>query len=85
MMMLMMMIMTRHNYLPDVPSYHIDRSERIFPDNSIEHRLVDGTVVTTKDFLKRGPITVGVTSGASTPDKSLEDALEKIFLIHKLL
>ena len=25
-----------------VESYHIDRAERIRPDNSIEHRLIDG-------------------------------------------
>lgn len=68
-----------------VESYHIDRAERIRPDNSIEHRLTNGEVVLAQNFLKKGPITVGVTSGASTPDKSLEDALEKIFLIHKLL
>ena len=68
-----------------VNSYHIDRAERIFPDNTIEHRLIDGQVVKQPNFLKKGPITIGVTSGASTPDKSLEDALERIFLIHKLL
>ena len=52
-----------------VESYHIDRSERILPDNSIEHRESDGRVVVHKNFLKKGPITIGVTSGASTPDK----------------
>ena len=50
-------------------SYHIDRAERIFPDNSIEHRTIAGEVVVEKNFLKKGPITIGVTSGASTPDK----------------
>eukprot|EP00597_Dinobryon_sp_UTEXLB2267_P001260 CAMPEP_0170079072 /NCGR_PEP_ID=MMETSP0019_2-20121128/15547_1 /TAXON_ID=98059 /ORGANISM="Dinobryon sp., Strain UTEXLB2267" /LENGTH=382 /DNA_ID=CAMNT_0010292351 /DNA_START=231 /DNA_END=1379 /DNA_ORIENTATION=+ len=68
-----------------VESFHIDRAERILPDNSIQHRTIEGEVVVTKDFLKKGPITIGVTSGASTPDKSMEDALERIFLIHKLL
>jgi 4-hydroxy-3-methylbut-2-en-1-yl diphosphate reductase len=68
-----------------VDSYHIDRAERIRADNSIEHRLTNGEVVVSKNFLKKGPITIGVTSGASTPDKSLEDALENIFMIHKLL
>jgi 4-hydroxy-3-methylbut-2-enyl diphosphate reductase len=69
----------------NVESYHIDREERIFADNSIEHRTVDGKVEIKKNFLKKGPITIGVTSGASTPDKCLEDALERIFMIHKLL
>jgi len=52
-----------------VESYHIDRAERILPNNSIEHRESDGTIVVHPSFLKKGPITVGVTSGASTPDK----------------
>ena len=68
-----------------VKSFHIDRAERIRPDNSIEHREIDGSIVVEKDFLSKGKLTIGVTSGASTPDKSLEDAIEKIFLIHKLL
>eukprot|EP00981_Chlorochromonas_danica_P003870 scaffold735_cov159-Ochromonas_danica.AAC.2 len=49
--------------------FHIDRAERIFEDNSIEHRETDGSIVREKPFLRAGPITVGVTSGASTPDK----------------
>ena len=52
-----------------VESYHIDRAERIFPDNSIQHRTIDGEVVVARNFLKKGPVTIGVTSGASTPDK----------------
>jgi len=68
-----------------VPAYHIDREERIRADNSLEHREHDGTMVVKKDFLKKGKMVIGVTSGASTPDKCMEDALERIFLIHKLL
>jgi len=69
----------------EVESFHIDRAERIAANNAIEHRLTNGDVVVTEGFLKKGPMTIGVTSGASTPDKSLEDALERIFMIHKLL
>jgi len=69
----------------NVPSYHIDRDSRIMPDNTIEHRDIDGKIVIQKNFLKKGPVTIGVTSGASTPDKCVEDALEKIFMMHKLL
>lgn len=68
-----------------VESYHIDRAERIRPDNSIEHRESDGHLVVHKNFLKKGPLTIGVTSGASTPDKSVQDCLEAIFLLHSLL
>ncbi len=69
----------------DVESYHISRAECISPDNVIEHRTTSGEIVKTHNFMKRGPMTIGVTSGASTPDKSMEDALERIFMLHKLL
>jgi 4-hydroxy-3-methylbut-2-enyl diphosphate reductase len=72
-----------HKY--HVESYHVDRAERILADNSIEHREINGDIVKTDGFLRKGPITIGVTSGASTPDKCMEDALERIFMIHKLL
>lgn len=68
-----------------VKSFHIDRPERIRPDNSIEHRDIDGRIVVEKDFLRKGKLTIGITSGASTPDKSLEDSVERIFMMHKLL
>ena len=68
-----------------VPAFHVDRAERINADNSIFHREHDGTIVKKENFLKKGPMKIGVTSGASTPDKCMEDALERIFMIHKLL
>jgi hypothetical protein len=52
-----------------VLNYHIDRADRISSGNSIEHRLLDGSIEKTDLFLKKGPITVGITSGASTPDR----------------
>jgi len=71
-----------------VPAYHIDRAERIGADNSITHRDRHGEIVTTHSFLRKDsgrPLVVGVTSGASTPNKYLEDAIERLFLIYKLL
>lgn len=69
----------------EVTSYHIDRADRITAENTIEHRLVDGNIVVEENFLPKGKITIGVTSGASTPDKSMEDALERIFMLSKLM
>jgi len=64
--------------------YHVDMADRIKEDGSIEHRKVDGTIETKKDFLPKGKLTIGVTSGASTPDKYLEDSIERIFLLKAL-
>jgi len=71
--------------LKGIPAYHIDSGKRIGADNSIEHREEDGTVVKLENFLKKGPIKIGVTSGASTPDDSVEEALSNILLLHKVL
>jgi 4-hydroxy-3-methylbut-2-enyl diphosphate reductase len=64
-----------------LPSYHIDSVERIKSRSSIEHRQLNGELVTTENWLPAGEIVVGVTSGASTPDKVVEDVIEKIFAL----
>uniref|UniRef100_A0A6U4E9P0 4-hydroxy-3-methylbut-2-enyl diphosphate reductase n=1 Tax=Phaeomonas parva TaxID=124430 RepID=A0A6U4E9P0_9STRA len=70
--------------LAGIKSYHIDRAERILADGSIEHRLLDGSIVTEENFLPEGKITIGVTSGASTPDAYLGDAVDRILMLKKL-
>ena len=62
----------------NIPSYHIDCAERILPGNRIEHKPLRGDLVVTEDWLPDGNIVVGVTSGASTPDKAVEDTIDRI-------
>lgn len=62
-----------------IPSYHIDCAERILPGNRIEHKPLGGDLVISENWLPEGKIVVGVTSGASTPDKVVEDAIDRIF------
>jgi 4-hydroxy-3-methylbut-2-enyl diphosphate reductase len=62
-----------------IPSYHIDSDARILDGNRIEHKPLGQDLVITKNWLPAGKITIGVTSGASTPDKVVEDAIERIF------
>ncbi|MCF2146520.1 4-hydroxy-3-methylbut-2-enyl diphosphate reductase [Desmonostoc muscorum LEGE 12446] len=64
-----------------IPSYHIDIVERIQSANSIEHRQLNGQLIITENWLPDGEIVVGITSGASTPDKVVEDVIEKIFAL----
>ncbi len=63
-----------------IASYHIDCVERI-DTNGIEHRTLDGNLQVTPHWLPKGAITIGVTSGASTPDIVVADIIEKIFAL----
>jgi len=60
-----------------IPSYHIDSAERIRLGNRVE-QVVSGNLQMTENWLPEGKITVGITSGASTPDKVVADVMEKI-------
>ena len=62
----------------NIPSYHIDSAERILPDNRIEHKPLGFDVEISEGWLPEGSIVVGVTSGASTPDKIVENTIHKI-------
>ena len=65
----------------DIPSYHIDSDDRILADNKIEHKPLDQDLQIEPNWLPKGKITVGITSGASTPDKIVENVIEKIFAL----
>ena len=62
-----------------IPSYHIDSSDRIGPGNKVEHKPLGKDLEIAENWLREGKITVGVTSGASTPDKVVEEVIQKIF------
>ena len=61
-----------------IPSYWIDSSARILPGNRIEHKPLHGEIEVKENWLPDGKLFIGITSGASTPDKSVEEAIEKI-------
>jgi 4-hydroxy-3-methylbut-2-enyl diphosphate reductase len=61
-----------------IPSYHIDCAERILSGNRIEHKPLGGDLEIQENWLPEGKIVVGVTSGASTPDKVVEDTINRI-------
>lgn len=68
-----------------IRSFHVNRAECIGADNTISHRTVTGEIVKEKfieDLDK--DIVMGVTSGASTPDKAVQDSLSSIFLLKKM-
>ncbi|MBM0743530.1 4-hydroxy-3-methylbut-2-enyl diphosphate reductase [Phormidium sp. CLA17] len=62
-----------------IPSYHIDSASRIGAGNRVEHKPLHRDLEVAENWLPQGPIAIGITSGASTPDKVVEEVLEKIF------
>lgn len=64
-----------------IPSYHIDCAERIISGDRIEHKPLNQEITTQDNWLPPGQVIVGITSGASTPDKVVEAVIEKILAI----
>jgi 4-hydroxy-3-methylbut-2-enyl diphosphate reductase len=64
-----------------IRSFHIDTPERIGPGNRIEHKPLGGELEVVDPFLPQGPIRVGITSGASTPDRVVEDVIRRLIAL----
>jgi 4-hydroxy-3-methylbut-2-enyl diphosphate reductase len=64
----------------NITSFWVDTADRIDTENNkISWRTSHGEMRETENWLPEGKLTVGITSGASTPDKVVEDVLEAIF------
>merc|ERR1712071_508461 len=71
-----------------VRSFHINSASCIKEDNTIRHRAVNGDIIEDEKFLinldSTKKLRIGVTSGASTPDKDVQDALDQISMLYKI-
>jgi len=65
---------------PRLPTYHIDGPDCI-GESGIRHRPVKQAESFTPDWLSQGPVTLGLTSGASTPDSVVGDVLERVLAL----
>lgn len=67
-----------------IRSFHINKADCIGADNTITHRTIKGEIVTEKFLEDMDKVVLGVTSGASTPDKAVQDSLSQIFMLKKV-
>jgi 4-hydroxy-3-methylbut-2-enyl diphosphate reductase len=65
----------------NIPSYHIDSVDRLLSPHIIEHKPLGAPITQTTDWLPQGTIQVGITSGASTPDRIVEDVIRRVFAL----
>jgi 4-hydroxy-3-methylbut-2-enyl diphosphate reductase len=62
-----------------VPTYHIAEASSLLSPARIRHRdLSGGAETTTTGWLPAGPVSVGLTSGASTPDNVVEQVIRRL-------
>ena len=62
-----------------IRSFHIDTPERIGElSNTITHKPLGDELKTESNFLPEGDVNIGITSGASTPDRIVEHVIQKL-------
>ncbi|MFS8796257.1 4-hydroxy-3-methylbut-2-enyl diphosphate reductase [Synechococcus sp. R65.1] len=66
-----------------LPSYHIDGPDCIQPPNRIRHKPLHQDPIVTEGWLPDGPVQIGITSGASTPDRVVEEVILRIFALRE--
>eukprot|EP00891_Asterochloris_glomerata_P002993 jgi/Astpho2/2993/Aster-03302 len=65
-----------------IPSFWVNSAACIdSEENKILHKMAHGEMRETNCWLPDGPVTIGITSGASTPDRDVEYVLDKVFRI----
>jgi 4-hydroxy-3-methylbut-2-enyl diphosphate reductase len=64
-----------------LPTFHIDRPECLSPEG-LRHRPVGAhDEVAAPDWLPAGPVTVGLTAGASTPNNVVGDVVRRLLAL----
>jgi len=62
-----------------LPTYHIADPEGLVTANEVRHKPAGSKHETvTRDWLPSGPLVIGLTSGASTPDNLVERVIRRI-------
>jgi len=63
----------------DAPSFHIDRADCLLSESQIRHQPFGTKAeIINADWLPKGDVSIGITAGASTPNKVMGDVLERL-------
>ncbi len=66
-------------------TFHISDSDRIVSPTVIRHKPIhSGGEVESRDWFPRGPLKIGITSGASTPDVKVDESIERLLSFRDL-
>ena len=61
------------------PTYHIAHAAGLVSQSAITHKPIGGKhEITTTGWLPDGPVAIGLTSGASTPDNIVESVVRRL-------
>lgn len=64
------------------PAYHVKDASCILSKQKIQHKKVcSADIIETENWLPEGNITLGITAGASTPNRVIEEVIERILKI----
>lgn len=67
------------------PTYHIDRADCVVSAEVIRHKpFGEKQEIQTSDWLKTGPVSIGITAGASTPNQVMGETLERVLSFRKV-
>jgi 4-hydroxy-3-methylbut-2-enyl diphosphate reductase len=67
------------------PSYHIDDATAIESADTLCHKPPHSReTVRTKDWLPEGEVTVGITAGASTPNRAIGETILRVLEVRGL-
>ena len=64
-----------------VPSFHIENADGLIDEYRIFHKPYMKDPIVSSGWLPAGPITVGITAGASTPNNVVADVILRLFEI----
>jgi 4-hydroxy-3-methylbut-2-enyl diphosphate reductase len=67
------------------PTFHISDSDRLISPAVIRHKPIHSDQeAESRDWFPRGPLKIGITAGASTPDVKVDESIERLLSFREL-